>query len=440
MADYIYNSEEITEIINRWLENPNRKKMIEGNRYYLTNNDIKYREFRYHGQDGHVNDEYRANVRISNNFLSTIIDQKISYCLGKDVLPENFPTLNIDINENIDEVAEEASQKSVGWIFFYPDEFSFLQQKVLESEDIIEIRATSIDEKLIAIIRLYENSNTKYAELWTENNKVLYEKPKNKSEYIQMELSTHFDGGSWGIIPFVPLYNNRYKTTDLETIKPLIDAYDLTISDFANNFIDFQELILFIKNYSENVSTEQAAKELMDWLKKYKVINVKQDGSLDIISKEVPYQARKEFLSILRKLIFLFGKGVDIDELSGGSLTNVAIKAHFSYLDMKSNKFIKQVKKYLKKVLVIDNKWNELRGKQKGSIEKAKFIFNKSIIINEVEIIEGCVKSDGIISNRTNVKNHPWVDDVDEELTEIELDKENEEFNENPFKNIGDED
>jgi len=55
--------------------------------------------------------------------------------------------------------------------------------------------------------------------------------------------------------------------------------------------------------------------------------------------------------------------------------------------------------------------------------EPIEFIFNRDIMINEKEAIEGCISSVGIISNKTVVSNHPYVTDVDEELKQIEDDR-----------------
>ena len=43
-------------------------------------------------------------------------------------------------------------------------------------------------------------------------------------------------------------------------------------------------------------------------------------------------------------------------------------------------------------------------------------IFNRDMLIDESGIIEDCVKSQGLISVETIVKNHPWVNDVEKEL------------------------
>lgn len=418
------DAETISKKINDFINSKEYKKMIDGFNYYCTKNQIEKRQFKYWDSvNEKKNDDYRSNKKISNNFLSTLIDQKVSYCLSKDVIVDNFD-LSIDINEEIDNVAEEASIKSIGWNFFYPDQNGNLKNKTIPSECIIPIYDNTIEKNLINIIRLYEDSQDQFAELWTTEDKTTY--IKTQEGYVETSKSSHFDNNeSWGILPFAPMYNNRYKLTDLDYVKSLIDVYDLTLSDFANNFIDFQELILFIKNYSENVSTQQAVVELKEWLKKHKMISVRQDGSIDILSREVPYLARSEFLTILKKLIYTFGKGVDIDDLKGTSLTNVVIKAHFALLDMKANKFIKEIKKYVKEVLKINNKWHEINKKSTYDITNVDITINKTILINELENAEIILKLDGIVSRRTLLKNCFLVDDVESELKELENDEMN---------------
>ena len=56
--------------------------------------------------------------------------------------------------------------------------------------------------------------------------------------------------------------------------------------------------------------------------------------------------------------------------------------------------------------------------------EDVAVIFNRDILINETEAIDNCGKSKGIISDETIVKQHPWVDDPEEELARLKAEKE----------------
>ena len=55
--------------------------------------------------------------------------------------------------------------------------------------------------------------------------------------------------------------------------------------------------------------------------------------------------------------------------------------------------------------------------------EDVTVIFNRDILVNETEAIDNCGKSQGIISNETIVRQHPWVDDPEEELKRLEEEK-----------------
>ena len=55
--------------------------------------------------------------------------------------------------------------------------------------------------------------------------------------------------------------------------------------------------------------------------------------------------------------------------------------------------------------------------------EDVEFVFNRDIFINEDAKIDNCVKSVGIISNKTILARHPWVTDLEHELSQIEEDK-----------------
>ena len=50
-------------------------------------------------------------------------------------------------------------------------------------------------------------------------------------------------------------------------------------------------------------------------------------------------------------------------------------------------------------------------------------MFNRDIFINEDSMIANCVASVGIISNKTLLARHPWVTNLERELSQLEEDK-----------------
>ena len=47
------------------------------------------------------------------------------------------------------------------------------------------------------------------------------------------------------------------------------------------------------------------------------------------------------------------------------------------------------------------------------------FIFNRDILINESQVISDIRNSEGILSRKTLIEQHPYIDDVEEEMQRI---------------------
>ena len=62
--------------------------------------------------------------------------------------------------------------------------------------------------------------------------------------------------------------------------------------------------------------------------------------------------------------------------------------------------------------------------------ETLDVIFNRDVLVNESETINNCKSSVGIISQKTIITQHPWVNNFDEEIKQLE--KENKELDPYP--------
>ena len=184
-----------------------------------------------------------------------------------------------------------------------------------------------------------------------------------------------------------------------------------------------QDVYYKIKNYAGSVISQEDISVIMESLKQHKIINVDKDGDFEAVQLEIPYTARETYLRMIRQLIFLFGQGVDTDDLAGGSLTNVAIQAKFSNLEQKCNKFLKYVKRFIENCLYFDIKYKNNSGNPETNIKNLEIVFNTSLFINETETIDNFSTSNNMISKETNLSNHPWVNDVEEELKKIAEDE-----------------
>ena len=97
-------------------------------------------------------------------------------------------------------------------------------------------------------------------------------------------------------------------------------------------------------------------KYLQQYINELKLVVNQNDGtgggaSAEPHTVDVPYAARKEALELLKKALYADYMAGDMDAMTGGSLTNVAIKATMANLDMKASRYEWQAFKFVQDVL-----------------------------------------------------------------------------------------
>jgi SPP1 family phage portal protein len=232
-------------------------------------------------------------------------------------------------------------------------------------------------------------------------------------------LLPHFEindkSGTWERVPFVPWKNNDSELPDLQFVKTLIDDYDLTRSDVSNLLADLRSLIYVLKGYGgENLS------QFMRDLAYYHGIMVDDDGDVTTLNPTINIDAAEKHFAQLLKDIYRFGQAVDKgQDKMGNSPSGIALKFLYSGLDLKDNAMEDAFKWSFEQQIYFVNKYLQVT-KQTTSDKEITIVFNRDIAINESQTITDFQNSGGRISNKTAVANHPWVDDVDEELKQLE--------------------
>ena len=83
----------------------------------------------------------------------------------------------------------------------------------------------------------------------------------------------------------------------------------------------------------------------------------------------------------------------------------------------------------------IDN-WLYLKTNKDYSEIDLDFIFNKTMTVNEQELIENCKNSVGIISMKTIRAKHPYVTDIEKEEKQIKIEEQEENEYAQAFNNL----
>lgn len=447
----VLTREELIKIyIDEFEASPERRLMIKGERYYRADNDILNRSMIRFENEQPVPDETKTNHKLSHAFMHQLVEDKVNYlltkpytleCEDKKYLSTVDGVLGKRFQKKLSQLGVECSNKGISWLYPYINSKGEFKVMRIPAEQIIPIWIDNDHEELEAIIRhymieIYEGKEKKYitkVEYHTPDGVEYYLKDTNGQIILDAEmyldqgegediLIPHFvvgnTPGSWERVPFIPFKNNDFELPDLQFVKTLVDDYDLTRSDVSNLLAEIKDIIYALRGYGG-----ESLSDFMRDLAYYKAMKLDDDGGVDKIEHTINIDAAEKHYQQLKKDIYDFGQGVDknSDKL-GNSPSGIALKFIYSGLDLKCNAMEDSFKWAFEQLLYFVNKYLEVTKTGSTSDKEISMIFNRDIAINETDAITNCKNSVGVISKKTIVSNHPWVNDVDEELNQIEDD------------------
>lgn len=406
---------QIKHLIDADCASVKKQKAAEGQRYYEAKHDIlNYRIFYFNKDDKLVEDTYRTNTKICHPFFTELSDQLVAHMLSFEKNPirakEKVDGLQDHLDSYFDEdfwaeIAELIGgtyNKGFEYIYATKNAENRLKFECADSMGVVEVREHEVDDKSQCIIYWYidrltdKNETVKKIQVWTESDVTLYEQIGSGEIVIDKDVEfnprphviyTDKDTGEksgkpLGFIPFFRLDLNRKQKSGLVPIKELIDDYDMMQCGLSNNLADFDTPLHVVKGYNgENLDKLQIN------LKTKKIVGVDEDGGIDVHTVDVPYQARQAKAADDEKNIYRFGMGLNMSGLKDTTATtNLAIKAAYALLDMKSDRLEIRLKRLLRKDIiriVLDeiNAENDTDYQQKD----VEIIFERSTLTNEKE-------------------------------------------------------
>lgn len=413
-------------------------------RYYNNDNDIHYREPKNRDKtpdaDKPIDNPMRtADNKIALGFYPLLVDQKSAYMF---TAPPVFDAGNKEANEiivaalgdsyakNAQALCVSASNAGVAWVHYWKDGNNKFRWAPVPAEQIIPVWSPKLDHDLLAVLRTYKEFDDNgdafdVYEYWTEKECQAFRKRAGDSvddglTYYPMFAPDNETGDilrhDFGRVPFIPFRNNAKMSNDLDRIKQLIDAYDKTYSGYMDDLEDVQEVIFVLTNYGD-----ADLKKFLEDLKYYKTISVDNQGGDDksgvsTLTIDIPVEAREKMLELTRKMIFTMGQGVDPEQQGLNQTSGEAMKFVYSLLELKAGKTETEFKlgfnELIRAILQFSGK----------SAENIIQTWTRTSIKNDSELVEMCSKSTGIISRKTILLNHPFVEDAETEEKQLEED------------------
>lgn len=441
----ISDEEYVEELIQEFLASGKRKEMIDGERYYEGDHDILAMKRTIIGEGGSLTEvDNLPNNRIIDNQYQKMVDQKKNYLLGKpivfgtednkkynDLLKQTF---NRKFQRLIKNIGEDSLNCGIAWMFVNYNEQGELEMKRLKPYQVIPIWLDYEHEELEAVIYFYdwESNGEVYqkVEVYDENGIYRFIRKDNRIIPDEVPFSTYFSlldedgdelGLNWLKIPVIPWRYNTKEIPLIRKVRSLQDGINAILSTFMNNMQeDARNTILVLVNYDG-----QNLGEFRRNLSQYGAVKVRNDGTggggVDTLQVEVNAENYQAILKVLKNALIENARGFDAkDDRLNGEPNQMNIQSMYSDVDLDANEMETEYQASFEELLEFVNTYYSHKGLGDYDVEDVEVVFNRDILINESEVIANIRQSTGVLSRKTQVRNHPWIDDVDEEMKLID--------------------
>lgn len=367
---------EIIQLIDDDAVSEKKRRAKEGQRYYEADHDIlQYRMFYYNTDGILVEDKARANSRICHPFFTELVDQLAAYIMSFEENPIKAKDTSDGLQDYLDmyfddefwaeiqELITGANAKGFEYLYAFKNSEDRLTFRCADSLGVVEVRAKDTDSNCEFIIYWYiervgkDKKQIKRIEVYDKDQIWFYNQVDDGHLELDADVPTNplpnilwkdkktgtLYGDSLGFLPFWRFDNNKKQFSGLKPIKSLIDDYDLMECGLSNNLQDFDKPIHLVRGFQgDNLD------ELQQNIMTKKIMGVDADGGLDILTVNVPYQARVTKAIEDEKNIYRFGMGLNSSQSGDGNITNVVIRSRYTLLDLKAGKVIRRLKRFLK--------------------------------------------------------------------------------------------
>lgn len=433
--------------INKFKTSPKREWMVIGEDYYEGEQEILKRERLIIGKGGRLQKaENLPNNKILDNQYAKLVDQKVNYQLGKPITIETeddtyLEKLQAIFNKRfhrlLRNIGQDALNGGIGWLYPHYNEEGEFALKRFPPYEIIpfwkDAERTTVDYAVrVYSVSVYEGDKEvvkEKVEVYSKNGVEHYEWFNGQlvpdviqpaSSYITVDDGETVEELNWARVPLIPFKFNSKEIPLIKRVKSLQDGINTILSDFENNMQeDARNTILVIENYDG-----QDPGEFRRNLAQYGVIKVRtgdgMKGGVTTLTVEVNADNYKSILALFKKALIENGRGYDAkDERMANNPNQMNIQSMYSDIELDANGIETEFQASFEELLWFINKHLANTGQGDYDEQQVNIIFNRDVLINETEVIEGLEKS-SYLPLETRLAQHPYVSDVQLEMKRLE--------------------
>lgn len=432
----------VSEEIREFKKSEQYHNIQEGEQYYRNRSSVQHK----------TNDvANRSNTKIERPILKKLVDQKANYLLSKpftvDTASKNYgDALNKVFDQRfrrqIKSLGKGAVKSGIAWIQPYFDGGSLAFMRI-PSTEIIPLWKDSERTKMSAFIRFYDQTvyigvrkhTVTHAEFWWPGGVKRFKTTpfsgvgagdfsidkdygEEENDYTEPHFTVNNNAYNWEEVPIAWLKYNEEELPLCYFLKEMIDDINWQNSVTADVLRDVAKFIYILKNYGG-----QDLGEFIKDLKEHLAIKVSTDGGVDKLQADLNIDAIMAFLESERRDIYDFAAAVDTKDPELGNASGTAINFRYMDLDADCDSLGTELKETFQRLKLFIDVYLQLTGQGNFTNEEFDIIFNMDLPVNETDIINNARNSEGLLSKRTILQNHPWVPDADEELARLDEEK-----------------
>jgi len=266
-------TEILREELHLFLQSEKRREMLTGERYYQGKHDILGRKKSFVGPGGRVEEcKHLQNSRVVDNQYARVLDQKVSYLLGRPLTIETerkeFAGVLTEIfgpafQRTLRLVGEDALGCGVGWLHPCYDRWGQLKFRRIAPWELKPFWADDGRSELEGAIRVYQRergggagAETVLEHFSPEGICCFVEShgelrmERGIQPYFSWEQGGQEVEGVWPGVPLVPFRAGFREIPLIRRVKGLQDGLNLMLSDFHDRMgEDVHRTVLVIRNF-----------------------------------------------------------------------------------------------------------------------------------------------------------------------------------------------
>lgn len=400
------------------------KDAVDGMAYYNKHNITieKFQKFLFTLSGNKTPDIWSSDYRLKTLMFRRLVLQEVGYICANGVSMDGKEKLGDDFDNKLQTAAKMALAQGVAfgyWNLDHLEVFSFadtpgnpgfvplLDEKTSELMAGIRYWFRETGNKTLFRATLYElDGVSEWAAEGSDDATML----TPKRAYILKELRNDLGvvdvcDENYTRLPIATLYGNDTHESELVGLRGSIDCYDFIKSGFANQIDDTSGVYWILKN-----TGAMDDKDLAQFVQRMKSVKATMvDGSdgtaAEAHTLDVPVEARKTMLDILRRDLYEDAQMLDVSALSAVEKTTTEILAAYQSQDNKCADFEYFLIDFIRQICAV------------AGIENPEPAFTWNKVINQAEITSMVLSAAEFLDDETTLRHLPWL--LPEEVPEI---------------------